>query len=175
MDDRVVVEAGPDPALHFQVEQFLYREAALLDDGLHDAWLALFAEDVNYQMPVRTTRARASGSGFDEEMGFFSEDHASLTMRVKRLDTEFAWAEDPPSRTRRLVTNVLVEPGPDGELEVRSNVLVYRTRTDNAIPELFSCSRHDLLRPTGNGFAIARRTVYVDQTVLGGLNLSIFF
>jgi 3-phenylpropionate/cinnamic acid dioxygenase small subunit len=155
--------------------QFLYYEADLLDTGRFDEWLELLTDDVEYRMPVRTTRSRAAGAGFDEAMDFFTEDSASLSMRVRRLDTEFAWAEDPPSRTRRFVTNVRVEPVSDGELSVVSNVLIFRTRGDTAAPELFSCQRRDVLRDLGGRLVIARRTIYLDQTVLGGYNLSIFF
>ncbi|MGQ0804373.1 MAG: aromatic-ring-hydroxylating dioxygenase subunit beta [Actinomycetota bacterium] len=155
--------------------QFLYREADLLDTGRFDEWLGLLTDDVRYRMPVRATRSRSAGPGFDDAMDFFAEDHASLSMRVRRLDTEFAWAEDPPSRTRRFVTNVRVDPTTDGELDVTSNVLVFRTRSDTSAPELFSCSRRDLLRDTATRLTIARRTIYLDQTVLGGYNLSIFF
>lgn len=165
-----------DPAIQYEVEQFLYHEADLLDRGCFDDWLQLLADDLEYRMPVRTTRARASGDGFDDSMGFFSEDHASMTLRVKRLDTDFAWAEDPPSRTRRFVTNVRVELGDvDGELVVRSNVLLYRTRTDSAAPDLFSYAREDTVRDLGGRYLIARRVARIDQTILGAHNLSVFF
>jgi len=167
---------GTDPVLHHEVSQFLYREAALLDDGRFDDWLELLADDIAYEMPVRSTRARASGNGFADDMTYFSEDRESLAFRVQRLDTDFAWAEDPPSRTRRFVTNVEVEPTDlDHELTVRSNTLVYRTRADRPEPDVFSCARHDVLRDLAARFVIARRTIHIDQTVLGSHNLSIFF
>jgi 3-phenylpropionate/cinnamic acid dioxygenase small subunit len=155
--------------------QFLYYEADLLDTGRFDEWLELFSDDIEYRMPVRTTRSRAAGPGFEDAMDFFTEDSASLAMRVRRLDTEFAWAEDPPSRTRRFVTNIRVESAGDGELDATSNVLIFRTRGDSAAPEMFSCRRSDVLRDRGERLVIARRTIYLDQTVLGGYNLSIFF
>lgn len=167
--------SGVDAGVHERVVRFLHVEADLLDDGRFDAWLALFTDDAQYRMPVRTTRSRAAGAGFEAAMDFFAEDAASLAMRVRRLGTDFAWAEDPPSRTRRFVTNIQVEPTTDGELEARSNVLVYRTRSSETAPDLFSCARHDLLRDDGARLRIARRTVHLDQTVLGGHNLSIFF
>lgn len=165
-----------DPGLHHTVTLFLAREARLLDNGQFDEWLELFADDLQYRMPVRTTRSRASSDVFSDDMTYFDEDLASLTFRVKRLDTDFAWAEDPPSRTRRFVTNIEVEMGrDDGELAVRSNTLVYRNRADSTIPDLVSCARHDVLRDVGSRYLIARRTILVDQSVLGGYNLSIFF
>jgi 3-phenylpropionate/cinnamic acid dioxygenase small subunit len=39
-----------------EVEQFLYREARLLDERRFHEWLLLFTEDVRYWMPVRSNR-----------------------------------------------------------------------------------------------------------------------
>lgn len=177
MDDKPMTEtrSGVDAVLRERVVSFLYVEADVLDCGGFDTWLDMFTDDVQYRMPVRTTRSRAAGTGFEGAMDFFSEDAASLAMRVRRLGTDFAWAEDPPSRTRRFVANIQVAAGTDGELEVRSNVLIYRTRGTETVPDFFSCARRDVLRDDGGRLRIARRTVYIDQTVLGGHNLSIFF
>jgi len=87
-----------------------------------------------------------------------------------------AWAEDPPSRTRHLITNVVVEPdsGTDDEYRVDSNFLVYRNRLETEV-DLFAGSRTDLLRRTPDGFRIASRRIVLDQNVLLSKNLSIFF
>jgi 3-phenylpropionate/cinnamic acid dioxygenase small subunit len=159
---------------HGAVASFLYREADLVDGYRFADWLELFAEDVEYRMPVRTTRFLRDGEGFTDT-DFFVENHSSLTTRVKRLETEFAWAEAPPSRTRHFISNVRVFRTPvDGELEVRSNFLVTRTRSDLDY-QLFTGARHDLVRDTGDGPRIARRTILVDQTVITATNLSVLF
>lgn len=157
-----------------EVATFLYREADLVDGYRFADWLALFAEDVEYRMPVRTTRFLRDGEGFTD-MDFFAENQASLTTRVKRLETEFAWAEAPPSRTRHFVTNIRVFRTPEEhELAVRSSIMITRTRSDLDY-QLFTGTRHDLLRDTGNGLRIARRTILVDQTVITATNLSVLF
>lgn len=84
---------------HFEVEQFLIEEAALLDQGKFQDWLALFAEDVRYWMPIRrtmTTKDTARQFTRPGQMAFIDDDHAMLAMRVRRLKTGYAWAEDPP-------------------------------------------------------------------------------
>ncbi len=161
--------------LRAEVEEFLYHEAELLDSGRFPEWLDLLADDILYQMPVRMTRERAQGADLSEEMQFFWDDKATLSLRVERLRTEFAWAEDPPSRTRHFVSNVRVRPAanPD-EVEVRSYVLIYRTRGDVARHDLLSGERRDLLRRVGEGWKLVRRSFVVDQTVLGTRNLAIF-
>ena len=41
--------------LQFEVEQFLYQEAALLDAREFDKWLKLLTDDIHYWMPIRRT------------------------------------------------------------------------------------------------------------------------
>lgn len=153
-------------------EEFLYREAELLDDGRFREWLDLLTDDVRYRVPVRQTRERGE-SGVSAEMFHLDEDRDSLTLRVDRLETGFAWAEDPPSRVRHFVTNVRVRPHGD-ELAVRSNLLLYRGRWDRAEHDLLSGERHDVLRPGPGGLRLAARTVVLDATTLPTLNLAIF-
>jgi 3-phenylpropionate/cinnamic acid dioxygenase small subunit len=173
-----------------EIEQFLYREARLLDERRFEAWLDLFTDDVRYWMPVRTTRYPRRSKAIaildtdryqedelsaDHELGIYDESKETLTRRVARLDTGMAWAEDPPSRTRHLVSNVEVEPGDgDAELRVHSNFVVYRTRGETE-QDFYVGARRDTLRRVGGTWKIARRTILLDQNVLLAKNVSIFF
>lgn len=159
------------------IEELLYDEAELLDDRRFEEWLELLADDIRYRMPARVNRmARERAYEDNDEAAHFQENKFSLGVRVRRLSTGFAWAEDPPSRTRRLVTNIRVRPGrTDGEYEVRSNFLLYRTRLETE-QDLFAGCRHDVVRRRADGrWEIARRTILLDQNVLLGKNLSVFF
>ena len=162
-----------DPA-HLAAHQFLVEEAALLDAADYAGWLGLLCEDIRYLMPVRVTTAR--GAGFDSlaDMGHFDEDMYALRKRVQRLATEHAWAEDPPSRTRHLVTNVRTFSGGPGELRVESALLLFRSRGDTRAADLLSAGRTDLLRETGDGLRLARREITVDESVLRSQNLAVF-
>lgn len=162
----------PHTELYGRVLDFLYREAELLDTYKFDAWLSLFTDDIDYQMPVRTTRFLTEGDGF-EEFGLMSENRASLTTRVRRLETEFAWAEVPPSRTRHFLNNVIVEQEGE-ELEVRMSFIVTRTRQDLDY-QMYTGQRVDRLVPDGDSFKISRRRVLADQTVITATNLSVLF
>lgn len=158
----------------FQVHAFLIHEAELLDDGRLHEWLDLLAADVRYQIPIRITRERSAEIIFGDVGFHMDDDKGMLHTRVMRLETEYAWAEDPPSRTRRYVTNVRVDVGDGEALIARSNLLLFRGRHGGVSDQLISCTREDTLRQRDSGFEIARRIVHLDHTTLGTHNLAIF-
>ena len=161
--------------IYSEVLEFLYSEAALLDNGEFRKWLDLLAEDVVYRMPVRVTRERGAGRGFVGEMSHFEEDRHSLEQRIHRLETEYAWAEDPPSRTRHFVSNVRLSSGDqENETNVNSYLFLYRTRGDTASSDILSAERRDVLRQFDGQWKIAHRTIFMDQATLAMHNLSVF-
>ena len=171
--------------VHFEVEQFYYEEAELLDDGRFADWLELLADDLDYWMPTRTNRLRrqqALSIAARGEAAFYDETKESLAWRIRRFDSGMAWAEDPPSRTRHLITNVVVrhvDPSQHREfslddLEVRSAFLVYRNRLQRE-ENIFAGRRTDILRRVSAGLQVARRVVLLDQNVLQAKNISTFF
>ncbi|MDT5081479.1 MAG: hypothetical protein QOJ80_6116 [Mycobacterium sp.] len=162
-------------AVFADIVEFLTDEAALLDEYKLLEWLELLADDIIYRAPVRQTVMRIQGDGFHPTMGHFDDDADSLAFRVHRFtDSQNAFADDPPSRTRRTVSNVAVwsTSTPD-EYFVRANLLVLRSRWDSPNFDLLSCRREDVIR-LGQRPTIARRTIYFDQATLGTPNLAIF-
>ena len=173
-----------------EVEQFLYREARLLDERRFHEWLELFTDDVHYWMAGRRNRYPKSSKAIailnldryveedlaeDAELAILDENKQTLSARVARLDTGMAWAEDPPSRTRHLLANIEIEPGDaQSELEVYSNFIVYRSRSETE-QDFFVGARRDVLRRVGGAWKIARRKLILDQNVLSAKNVSIFF
>jgi 3-phenylpropionate/cinnamic acid dioxygenase small subunit len=171
--DRVPVGS----ALHSQIVEFLYEEAALLDQLRLQEWAARLAPDLIYTAPLRETRQMDQQSAsLVRSVQHFHDDWRSVMGRIVRLTgTKSAWAEDPPSRTRRLVTNVLVaKTTKSDEFSVTSYLLVTRSRFNSPEYDLISAERRDLLRQDGDSFKLARREIIVDQAVLGTPNLAIF-
>ncbi len=173
------LEAGrtisPIDPIYGEIVELLYREAELLDDGRFAEWLELMAEDLSYRLPLRLNRGREGGGDVSADTEIFSDTLASLQLRVRRLGTGYAWSETPPSRTRHLVSNIRVRTTDDpSEMSVSSYFLVYRSRLSEPTPELYSGKRDDLLRWTDAGWRLARRTILLDQAVVGARNLSIF-
>lgn len=104
-----------------------------------------------------------------------AEARQTLQLRVERLGSGAAWAEEPPSRTRHFVTNVRVTEGAgENEVQVKSNLLLYRTRGDARRHDLLSAERHDVLRRVDGAWKLARRIILLDQTTVTTHNFSVF-
>jgi 3-phenylpropionate/cinnamic acid dioxygenase small subunit len=173
LTSRNRVPLGSD--LYNRLLENLYDEAAALDERRFDDWVALLARDLIYQAPIRITR---TGANRDRDvmrtMFHFDEDYNSILMRTGRLQKS-AWAEDPPSRCRRFVTNVRAAYSEiAGEYEVVSYLFLERSRGDNPHNETLTAERRDVWREGEGGFALARREIIVDQSVLGMSNLAVF-
>jgi len=178
------------PEVIREVEQFLYREARLLDERRFHAWLELFTDDVRYWMPGRSNRYPKVSKAIvildpdryseeeltrEDELAILDETKETLGRRIARLETGMAWAEDPPSRTRHLLSNIEVEPGDAAsELKVYANFLVYRSRSETE-QDFYVGGRQDVLRQVDDVWKIARRKIILDQNVLLAKNVSIFF
>jgi 3-phenylpropionate/cinnamic acid dioxygenase small subunit len=176
-------------AIEREVEKFYYKEARLLDEWKFHEWLDLFTEDVHYWMPVRTTRytreskaiavldrahQRTDELAREDELAIFDETKQTLNMRVARLDTGQAWAEDPLSRTRHLITNIEVEEGDNAnEVKVLNNFFTWRNRLETEA-DIFVGRREDTLRKEDGNWKICRRKIILDQNVLLSKNMSIF-
>jgi len=155
-----------------RVEEFLFREAEVLDAARFGAWLDLLTDDIDYRIPTRVTRERtALDLRFSQASFHMVEDRGSLAARVDRFDTEYAWSENPPSRTRRFVSNVRLDSF-EGPLEVRSNLLFFWAREERQV--LLSAERHDLIRIEDDALRLARRVVFLDHTTLPIPNLAVF-
>ncbi len=98
-----------DPDLTRRVEQFLFREARLLDTWQFDAWLDLFHPDARYWVP----RAWQQDDPVNH-MSLYWEDMPLLKMRMERLKHDRTASQMPRSRTAHQITNVLVEPADRG-------------------------------------------------------------
>jgi 3-phenylpropionate/cinnamic acid dioxygenase small subunit len=162
--------------IYNQILEFLYDEADLLDQIRLKEWGALLAQDLVYTVPQRATRLLAEqAQSVVRSVMHYDDNYRSVMGRIMRATGKSAWAEDPPSRTRRLVTNVRVETtGKADEFAVRSYLLLTRSRFNHDEYDLVSCERRDVIRREGASYLLARREVIIDQAVLGTPNLAVF-
>ncbi len=110
-----------------EVEDLFYKEAALLDEWRLEEWLELLTDDAVYQVPpTDVPEGDARNTLF-----IVADDAVRIRSRVKQLLGKSAWAENPHSRTRRMISNVRVL-GADGEnVLVTANFAVHRMRYES--------------------------------------------
>lgn len=127
------------------VEEFLYREAAMLDRWDLEPWLALFTDDAIYHVPTIGT---ATDVGPENTLFYVADDRVRLRERVLRLQKKGAHVEWPRSRTRHMVSNVLIEKREADELIVCAAFAVYRFK--NGASDVYVGSyRYRLTAPDG--------------------------
>ena len=135
-----------------QVEQFLYYEAQLMDEHRYDEWLALWTEDALYWVPT----------GRDDidpkrEISLIYDDRVRLQLRVSRLKSGFALAQEPKSRMRRVVSNIVIEEVEKGEILAYSNFLLAELRRGKQ--DLFAGRTIHRLRPHQGSFRLVAKKV----------------
>ncbi|MDO9125583.1 MAG: aromatic-ring-hydroxylating dioxygenase subunit beta [Parvibaculum sp.] len=163
--------------LQYEIEQFLYAEAAMIDAREYRAWLDLWTEDCSYWMPIRRT---VTLSDIDKEftkrgdMSFFDDDKKALAMRVTKMESGSSWSEDPPSRTRHFVNNVRVVALEGSEITVELAFSLYRTRL-NTEESMWAGRRVDRLRRVNGALKLCGRDIYLEQTLIRATNMSTLF
>ena len=145
-----------------EVEDLLYREARLMDAHDYDEWFALWTDDALYWIPCH-----------DDDHDRFShvslvhEDHEGLIDRITRLKSGVAWAQDPPSRLCRLVSNVEFADADADECDVHSTFMITAVRWGRM--ELIVGRAEHRLRATAEGLRIVRKKiVLVDNNEIVG-------
>ncbi|GAA1382144.1 3-phenylpropionate/cinnamic acid dioxygenase subunit beta [Pseudonocardia kongjuensis] len=165
-------------ALQWEIEQFLYREADLLDERRLDEWLDTLHEDLEYQVPLRRN-VHSDDRALDHTRAgldamWFDEGKETLAKRVAQLATGEHWAEEPMSRVSHVVTNVRpVRVGAD-DVDLTSRLLVHRNRVDTETNILVGRRKDTLVRDGDGGWLLRKRVVLLDQSVLMTKNLTFF-
>jgi 3-phenylpropionate/cinnamic acid dioxygenase small subunit len=177
VSDRPAIESTL--ALHHAVEQFLYREARLLDERRLTEWLDLLDEDIHYFMPIRRNVKfgdwEREFSDPESEISYFDEGKDILTGRVRQFNTGVHWAEEPVSRFEHIVTNVEITEVEADRVTVNSKFFCYQNRLADEV-NMFVGRRCDVLRrDPETGFKIVKRSIFLAQNVLLAKVINTFF
>ena len=140
-----------DQALTLAVADFLYLEAELIDTGRLDEWVALWNDDALYWIP------QGDDPDPSKTVSIVYADHRRLVERVLRLNSGFAYSQDPPSRTTHLVGNVRVSGEAEGRVQVTSSLIVAEMR--RSTQNLYAGRVEHELTQDGEGFKISRKVV----------------
>jgi p-cumate 2,3-dioxygenase subunit beta len=156
--------AAPKVVTRAEVEDFLYHEAALLDDWKLNEWEALLADDATYYVPPNDQLEGDHRS----TLFLVADDRERIRQRIIRINDPNCHAEYPKSRTRRMISNVRIV-GIEGDLvKVAANFVCYRYRRYERIREYVGAYRY-ILQRAGDSFRIKERRVLIDAHELGTL------
>jgi 3-phenylpropionate/cinnamic acid dioxygenase small subunit len=135
------------------VEQFIYVEARFADELRYDEWEALWTDDAIYWVP-------ANGDDTDPttQMSILFDNRSRIATRIKQLHTGKRHSQNPPSRLRRLISNIeLLGEEDDGDVLAGANFLIYESRERGVA--LWAGRAEYRLRPAEDGFKLARKKV----------------
>lgn len=164
-----------------EIEQFYYREARLLDERRYQQWLALVDESMEYTMPARhiplpVPQDQDTESYLDVDRELERADGGSgsplrvdnyfqVLVRTIRPFKSTAWAESPPPRTRRFISNVEILASEEDEYRTASNFQMFYSH-EAADNHMYTGGRRDVLKRTADGFRILKREVITDWNVI---------
>ncbi len=135
------------------VEQFLYRQAELLDGRQWQAWIDLFTDDGIYWMPPEPSHTTWEGMP-----AIFAEDKNLMKVRMGRVLHPDAWSQRPLWGTNHVVSNVqVVSEDSKGNIEARSRFHMMELRRDDV--RHFAGSYLHKLKKTGDGYRIQLQRV----------------
>lgn len=143
------------------IEDFLYREAALLDAWDLDAWEQLFVPDGVYRVPNPGNPPDASP---EQVVYFIADTREAIHGRVERLKKINAHVEHPRSKTLHNVSNVRLIAREGRYVTASCHIVVYRTRQD--VTDTFFGRAHYRLSCEDVGLRIVEKTF---ELALGAL------
>lgn len=164
-----------DASLYHSVSQFLAEEVVLLDENRLWEWYELLDDEFTYKIPIRVVRERGVGSVFPA--GFYRQRDSKSTVkyRIERLDSGHGWAEDPASRTVRVLGPVAVSPTEDPDTVLaKSSILLYREQFQDPEPDFIAGRREDRITFSNGRPRLRSRIVWLAHPTLNSSNLGVF-
>jgi p-cumate 2,3-dioxygenase beta subunit len=156
--------AAPAVVTRAEVEDFLYHEAALLDDWKLAEWEALLTDDAGYYVPSNDQ----PDSNHRRALFLVADDRERIRQRIIRINDPNCHAEYPKSRTRRMISNVRILAVEGDLVTAAANFVCYRFRRYERIREYVGSYRY-ILKRAGDTFRIKERRVFIDAHELGNL------
>jgi len=123
-----------------------------MDENAYDEWLSLWTDDALYWVPCNRDDSDPA-----REISAIYDDRTRLQGRIDRLKSGVAFAQEPKSRMRRLISNIEIAEAPNGDLTVSSNFILVELRRSKQ--DVFAGRTIHRLRPEGDGFRISNKKV----------------
>jgi 3-phenylpropionate/cinnamic acid dioxygenase small subunit len=156
--------------LQQELEQFLYKEARLLDERRLEDWLDLLADELHYWMPMRRNIKFGDWdlefTSADTEINWFDEGKDILAGRIRQINTGVHWPEEPVSRFEHLISNVELVSAQGDEITVNSKFHCYQNRLQDEVNQWVGRREDVLRRDQATKFKIVRRKIILAQNVM---------
>ncbi|MDH6288236.1 aromatic-ring-hydroxylating dioxygenase subunit beta [Rhodococcus opacus] len=107
--------------------ELVEKEAEILDDGRYEDWLNLWAAEALYWVP--TTPEPDPDDPF-ASVSLVYADRSEINDRVSRLLGGHAFAQDPFSRTTRILSKPRATAREDGTVVVESRFILHEVRLE---------------------------------------------
>lgn len=163
--------------LHFEVEQFLFHEARLLDAHELREWITTLVDPAfRYQVVMREERMRRDRRPAESGVIYVNDDSYDVVdMRIRQFESGMQTMLDPIQRLRHNLFNISVfHDENENAYRVVCNGLAYRHRRLYEAEQVVY-GREDLLRRDADGkLRLAHRRVELDERVSRNKNLLFF-
>jgi p-cumate 2,3-dioxygenase beta subunit len=147
-----------------EVEDFLFHEAALLDEWRLDEWQTLLTDDAHYLIPPNDDL----DGDYRNSLFIIADDRERIRQRIIRVLDPNCHAEYPKSRTQRMVGNVRILSQDGDMVEVAANYICYRYRRYERVGQYVGNYRYKLVRK-GSSFLIKEKKIVIQANELGQL------
>jgi len=162
--------------VHHEIEQFLYREAYMLDNELLREWHdTVLDPEIRYQMVMSEERFRKDKASIEaRELLVYDESLANIDMRIRQFESGLQTMQSPQQRLRRAITNLQIfDHENEGEYLVLSNGILSRFRRLYEHEQIVY-GRTDVVKRTDGGLRLVLRRIDLDERVVRNKNLLLF-
>ena len=142
------------------VEDFVYREADLLDRWKLDEWLALWEPECTFEV-APTAEFDPETASPDSALFLVADDRFRLEQRIVRLKKDTAHIEFPHSVTRHLYSNMIIRADSADAVKAQVSFVVFRTKR-SITNHYMGHSLYTLVRRPGGGFGIRHKRAVLD-------------
>ncbi|WP_084397045.1 aromatic-ring-hydroxylating dioxygenase subunit beta [Henriciella aquimarina] len=137
-------------------EDFLFEEAAMLDEWRLGEWLALFTEDAVYEVPRAGADETADSA---EDLFYIADNYFRLGHRVKRMLDKAAHAEWPRSVQSHMISNVRIKGSDEEGVHVSCRFITHRAK--NEIVDTYAGHHNYILRTVDGKLRIASKRTFI--------------
>lgn len=110
-----------------ELAAFVYLEARLADEARYAEWEALWDDDACYWVPTH------EDADPEYDVSYVYDNRNRLASRIRQLQTGVRHAQSPPSKMRRLISNLEVTDVDGDTVTIGSNFALFEYRYTTTI------------------------------------------